>query len=67
MADEINVVAIVRGYERYIFTYRDSQREQVMRVIRQFAANPELTFSWLDAGALAMKVEAGKPDVIEPR
>jgi hypothetical protein len=54
--DDINVLALVKGRERYIFLYEDSQRAEALRTLGRFASNPELSFTWYDAAVLSQKV-----------
>jgi hypothetical protein len=54
--DDINVLALVKGQERYIFLYDDSQRAEALRVLGRYASNPELSFSWYDAAVLSQKI-----------
>ena len=54
--DDLNVLALVKGNERYIFLYADDQRDELKRTFGRFAANPELTFTWYDAAVLSKKV-----------
>lgn len=54
--DDINVLALVKGNERYIFLYDDSQRAEALRVLGRYASNPELSFSWYDAAVLSQKI-----------
>lgn len=54
--DDINVLALVKGNERYIFLYDDSQRAETLRMLGRYASNPELSFSWYDAAVLSQKV-----------
>ena len=56
MTNDINVLALVKGAERYIFLYDDSQRAETLRTFGRFASNPELSFSWYDAAVLSQKV-----------
>ncbi len=56
MNDDINVLALVKGRERYIFLYEDSQRAETLRILGRFASNPELSFTWYDAAVLSQKV-----------
>lgn len=53
---DINVVALVKGGERYVFLYDDEGREEALRALGRSAANPELSFSWFDAAVLGQKV-----------
>jgi len=53
---DINVIALVKGGERYVFLYDDDSREETLRTLGRFAADPELSFSWYDAAMLGDKV-----------
>lgn len=61
MNEDINVLALVKGRERYIFLYEDSQRAEALRVLGRFASNPELSFTWYDAAVLSQKVRQNAP------
>jgi hypothetical protein len=54
--DDINVLALIKGNERYIFLYDDSQRAETLRMLGRHASNPELSFSWYDAAVLSQKI-----------
>ena len=54
--DDINVLALIKGKERYIFLYDDSQRAEALRMLGRYASNPELSFSWYDAAVLSQKI-----------
>ena len=56
MNDDINVLALVKGKERYIFLYDDTQRAQALRALGRHASNPELSFTWYDAAVLSQKI-----------
>lgn len=56
MSEDINVVALVKGSERYIFLYDDGNRAQTLRVLGRYASNPELSFTWYDAAILSQKI-----------
>ena len=49
----INVLALLKGEERYVFLYDDRSIEQVLQTIGRYAADPELSFSWYDAAVLS--------------
>ena len=53
---DINVLALVRGGERYIFLYDDLSREAALRVLGRFATNPDLAFTWYDEAVLSQKI-----------
>lgn len=56
MAQDINVLALVKGAERYVFLYNDASRAATLRVLGRFASNPDLSFSWYDAAVLSQKI-----------
>ncbi len=56
MAQDINVLALVKGAERYVFLYNDASRAATLRVLGRYASNPELSFSWYDAAVLSQKI-----------
>lgn len=56
VSQDINVLALVKGAERYIFLYDDSHRAEALRALGRFASNPELSFTWYDAAVLSQKV-----------
>jgi hypothetical protein len=53
---DINVLALVKGEERYVFLYDDASRAETLRVLGRFASNPELSFTWYDAAVLSQKI-----------
>jgi len=61
VSDDINVLALVKGQERYIFLYDDKNRSQALRVLGRYASNPELSFSWYDAAVLSQKIRRNPP------
>lgn len=56
VSSDINVLALVKGEERYVFLFDDAHRAECLRTLGRFASNPELTFSWYDAAVLSQKV-----------
>lgn len=55
MPDELNVLALVKGAERYIFVYDEDSRGELIDTIRDLAANPHMSLSWFDANVLTRK------------
>jgi hypothetical protein len=64
---DINVLALVKGAERYIFLYDDSRRAEALRTLGRYASNPELSFTWYDAAILSQKVRKSPEPVAESR
>jgi len=56
VSGEINVLALVKGEERYIFLFDDSKRAETLRMFGRYASNPELSFTWYDAAVLSQKL-----------
>lgn len=67
MKKEINVIALVKGEERFIFLFDDNHRDETLRQLARFAANPELDFSWYDAAMLSRKIRDAVPSDDELR
>jgi hypothetical protein len=60
-ARDINVIALVKGGERYVFLYDDDSRAEALQTLGRHAANPDLSFSWYDAAVLAQKIRQNTP------
>ena len=56
MSEDINVLALVKGQERYIFLYDDGNRSNALRTLGRYASNPDLSFTWYDAAVLSQKI-----------
>lgn len=52
----MNVLALVKGSERYVFLYDDASPAELLRTLGRFAADPQLSFTWYDAAILSQKV-----------
>lgn len=57
MRRELNVLALVKGDERYVFLYDDDCRGELIETFRNWAADPALSFSWFDAAVLTEKAK----------
>lgn len=53
---EMNIVAIVKGDDRFVLLFDDDSFNEARRQIGRWAANPELSFTWYDAAAMTAKV-----------
>lgn len=52
----INVLALLKGGERYVFLYDDKSADQLLKTLGQYAADPELNFNWYDAAVLSQRI-----------
>lgn len=62
MENEVNVLALVKGEERFLFMFDDKNRDETLRTLARFAADPDLDFSWYDAAMLSRKIREALPD-----
>lgn len=58
--DDLNVLALVKGTERYVFLYRDQYAVNVLHALGRFASNKDLSFTWYDAAVLSQKIRSAK-------
>lgn len=56
MTRELNVLALIKGAERFIFVYDDDSRDALIADIRDKAADPAVPISWFDAAVLTQRV-----------
>ncbi|MEZ6057532.1 MAG: hypothetical protein R3C01_12595 [Planctomycetaceae bacterium] len=56
MESSVNVLALVKDGERFVFLYDDESSAQLLQTLGRYAADPELSFSWYDAAVLSQKV-----------
>ncbi len=61
MSMEINVVALVRGEEQYIFMFDEVNRTETLRMLGRYAADPQLSFTWYDAAVMSQRVRELMP------
>ncbi len=64
MSGEVNVLALVRGEEQYIFIFDPARRTDLLRLLGRYAADPELAFNWFDAAVLSHKIRELMPATI---
>jgi hypothetical protein len=53
---ELNVLALFKGDERFIFVYDDDSRDTLIDDIRHKAADPAVPINWFDAAVLTDRV-----------
>lgn len=56
MAQELNVLALIKGDERFIFVYDDDSRDALIEELRNKAADPAVALNWFDAAVLTERV-----------
>lgn len=56
MNSDVNIIALVKGNERYVWMYHDDRRSAVVNSIHRFASDTELSFTWYDAAVLCKRM-----------
>lgn len=56
MTQELNILALIKGDERYIFVYDDESRDALINDIRDKAASPSNRINWFDAAVLTERI-----------
>jgi hypothetical protein len=52
---EFNVLALIKGSERYVYVYDEGSRDTLLDAFRAQAADPALSLNWFDAAVLTQK------------
>jgi hypothetical protein len=61
---EFNVLALIKGEERYVYVYDDASRAPLLETFRSQADDPNLSLNWFDVAVLMQKAReqaAGAP------
>jgi len=55
MQRELNVLALHKGTEHYLFLYDDESLPALIDAFRRFASDTSLSFNWFDAAVMTDK------------
>ena len=55
MPREVNVLALIKDHERYVYVYDEDSRDMLLTLFRQQAADVNLGLNWFDAAVLTQK------------
>lgn len=55
MRNEYNVLALIKGADKYVYIYDDDSRQALIDTFRDQAADPRLSLNWFDAAVLTDK------------
>ena len=58
---ELNVLALFKGEERFIFVYDDDSQDALIDELRNKAASPYVSLNWFDAAVLTDRVRHPSP------
>lgn len=56
MQRSVNVLALVKENERYVFLFDDESPETLLQTLGRYASDSELSFTWYDAAVLSQRV-----------
>jgi hypothetical protein len=49
---DLNVLALLKGQERFVYVYDEDSRREILDCIRDHAASPSASLNWFDAAVL---------------
>jgi hypothetical protein len=67
MGPELNVLALIKGNERYVYVYDDDSRAALLAELQAQAKDPELSLNWFDANVLSQKAHEQAEAPAAPR
>lgn len=60
-SEQVNVIALVRGEEHYVFVFDPKRRTELLRLLGRYASDPAMSFNWYDAAVLSQKIRELMP------
>jgi len=54
--EEINIVALAKDGQRYVFLFDDVSTPDIMQTLGKYASDPELDFTWYDAAVMSQRI-----------
>ena len=55
-SEQVNVIALVRGEEHFVFVFDPKRRTELLRLLGRYDADPSMSFNWYDAAVLSQKI-----------
>lgn len=65
MTQDLNVLALFKGAERFVFVFDDASRDELLTVVRNAAADPNVSLNWFDAAVLTERARQQAANVEE--
>ena len=53
----MTIIIYTRGNERYVLLFDDEHRDEALRTLGRWACDPGLSFDWLDAVKLSVRIK----------
>jgi hypothetical protein len=66
MRQEVSVLTLVKGAERFVYIYDQDSGDVLVNVLRDHAADPQLRINWFDVALLMEKVQAQQTSSAKP-
>jgi hypothetical protein len=63
---QYNVLALIKGDERYVYVYDDASRDSLVATFRAQAADAGLSLNWFDVAVLTQKAREQTEDKAAP-
>jgi hypothetical protein len=63
---DVNVLALFKGTDRYIFVYDDDSRDDLIDELRNAAADPRTALNWFDAAVLTDRARQQGTEPADP-
>ncbi len=54
--DDVSVIMLVKGEERYTLLYTEATRTEAVRTLGRWASDDDLGFTWHDAAVLSERI-----------
>ena len=62
---EVNILALVKDGERFVFLFDEESYDELLATLGNYAADPELSFSWYDAAVLSQRVRRIRDEMLD--
>lgn len=62
MAHSVNVLALIKETERFVFLFDDASHSGLLAQLGEAAADPDSGFTWYDAAVLSQRVRRMQDD-----
>jgi hypothetical protein len=53
---ELNILALVKEEQRFVYVYDDDSAEYLLATLEEHAENPGMSLNWYDVSVLSQKV-----------
>lgn len=65
MPQELNILALAKGQEHYVYVYDDNSKEPLLEVFQKQAEDANLSLNWFDCKVLTRKAHEQAREFID--